>query len=188
MLARELERALAADLRAETVERYLRSLADSLLLRLVLPLEIRLRRTRGRPKICLADHALRASWLQEIIPLDPRALARQPELTVVAGHLAESALGTALCSIPGLDVAHLPARDDEPEVDFVLSPGDVRIPLEVKYQRRIDPLRDTESLRTFIEKAAHRAPFGLLVTQTDDAAVDDPRIVTLPLSSLLLLR
>jgi hypothetical protein len=32
------------------------------------------------------------------------------------------------------------------------------------------------------------APFGVLVTQSDDAAADDPRIVTLPLSSLLLLR
>jgi predicted AAA+ superfamily ATPase len=66
--------------------------------------------------------------------------------------------------------------------------GDVRIPLEVKYQRRIDPLRDTEGLRTFIEKTVNRAPFGLLVTQTDDVSIDDPRIVALPLSSFLLLR
>ena len=188
LLVREVRRALVADLGGDSVERHLRALADSLLLRLVPPLELRLRRGRGRPKICLADHALRASWLQEDIPLDPPTLARKPELTVVAGHLAESALGTALCSIPGLDVAHLPARNGEPEVDFVLTTGDVRIPIEVKYQRRIDPLRDTESLRTFIEKAAYRAPFGLLVTQTDEATVDDPRIVALPLSSFLLLR
>lgn len=44
----------------------------------------------------------------------------------------------------------------------MLSVGTAKIPLEVKYQRRIDPPRDTEGLRTFI--------------------------VSLPLSSLLLLR
>jgi hypothetical protein len=32
-----------------------------------------------------------------------------------------------------------------------------------------------------------RSPFGILITQSDDDRVDDPRIVTLPLSSLLLL-
>jgi len=60
--------------------------------------------------------------------------------------------------------------------------------LEVKYQRRIDPLADTEGLRTFIEKKVNHAPFGLLITQEDSGAVDDPRIVTLPLSTLMLLR
>ena len=58
----------------------------------------------------------------------------------------------------------------------------------MKYQRRIDPLADTEGLRTFIEKSVNNAPFGILVTQTDDAPVLDPRIVALPLSSLMLLR
>lgn len=188
LFVREVRRALETNVRADVVERHLRSLADSLLLRLVPPLEIRLRRTRGRPKICLADHALRVSWTQEVTPLDPAALAREPDLTVLAGHLAESVLGTTLCSIPGLDVAHLPARNGDPEVDFVLTTGDVRIPLEVKYQRRIRFPRDTEGVRTFIENAAHRAPFGVLVTQTDEATVDDPRLVALPLSSLLLLR
>ena len=43
-------------------------------------------------------------------------------------------------------------------------------------------------LRAFIEKAVYRAPFGILVTQTDEPASDDPRIVSLPLSSLLLMR
>jgi hypothetical protein len=70
----------------------------------------------------------------------------------------------------------------------VLTIGTRRIPLEVKYQRRIDPLADTEGLRAFIERRVNNAPFGLLVTQTDTDAVIDPRIVALPLSSLLLLR
>ena len=48
--------------------------------------------------------------------------------------------------------------------------------------------RDTEGLRSFIENAVDNSPFDLLVTQTDNQPVPDPRIVTLPLSSLKLLR
>jgi predicted AAA+ superfamily ATPase len=80
------------------------------------------------------------------------------------------------------------ARGDQPEIDFVLTIGTKRIPLEVKYQKRIDPLRDTEGLRTFLEKSVNNAPFGILVTLTDTEEVVDPRIVTLPLSTLMLLR
>jgi predicted AAA+ superfamily ATPase len=93
-----------------------------------------------------------------------------------------------LATISQLDLAHVPSRGAEPEVDFVLTIGTRRIPLEVKYRTRIDPLADTEGLRTFLEKRVNNAPFGLLVTQTDQETVDDPRIVSLPLSSLLLLR
>jgi hypothetical protein len=39
-----------------------------------------------------------------------------------------------------------------------------------------------------IEKTVYRAPFGVIVTQLDEPASDDPRIVSLPLSTLLLLR
>jgi hypothetical protein len=60
--------------------------------------------------------------------------------------------------------------------------------MEIKYQRKVEPLADTEGLRAFVERSVNNAPFGLLVTQTDTDAVTDPRIVTLPLSSLLLLR
>ena len=66
--------------------------------------------------------------------------------------------------------------------------GTKRSPLEVKYQRRLDPLRDTESLRTFLEKSVNNAPFGLLVCQTDTEDILDPRIIALPLASLMLLR
>ena len=69
----------------------------------------------------------------------------------------------------------------------VLTLGTVRIPLEVKYQRRIDPLRDTEGMRTFMEKAVNNAPFGLLITQSP-VTLADPRIIPVPLSTLLLLR
>jgi len=49
-------------------------------------------------------------------------------------------------------------------------------------------MRDTEGLRSFIERAVNNAPFGLLITQDDSPQVVDPRVITLPLSSLLLLR
>jgi len=188
LFAREAQRALAVDIGPLRVNHYLRFLADSLLVRLIEPLEIRLKRRRGNAKICLADHALRASWLQEIIPLHPDGLAGEPHLQTLAGHIAESVAGTVLSTIAHLDIAHLPAREDQLEVDYVLTIGTKRIPLEVKYQRRIDPLADTEGLRTFLEKTVNNAPFGVLVTQTDVENVVDPRIVTLPLSSLMLLR
>ncbi|MCS7177572.1 MAG: hypothetical protein NZ960_08205, partial [Candidatus Kapabacteria bacterium] len=67
--------------------------------------------------------------------------------------------------------------------------GEYRIPVEVKYRQRIDAHRDTIGLRAFIEKTVYRAPFGVLVTLSDDTVPDiDPRIVVLPLSSLLLMR
>jgi predicted AAA+ superfamily ATPase len=188
VFAREAQRALGANVGPQRIGHYLRFLGDTLLLRLIEPLEIRLKRKRGNPKICLADHGLRASWLQEIVPLEPADLAASPHLSTLAGHIAESVVGATLCTVPSLDIAHLPARGGEPEIDFVMTIGTKRIPLEVKYQKTVDPLRDTEALRTFIEKAVNNAPFGLLITQSDDTPVVDPRLVTMPLATFMLLR
>jgi predicted AAA+ superfamily ATPase len=168
---------------------YLHLLEDALLISLVEPLEIRRKKQKGQPKICLCDHALRASWLQESIPLTPEALQRSPHLSDQAGRLAESIVGYYFRSIPSLDLAWHPHRSSvEPEVDFILTVGEHRIPLEVKYRQQIDWLRDTKGMRFFLEKAVYNAPFGILVTLTDDVTVLDPRIVTLPLSSMLLMR
>ena len=188
LLADEARRSLNANIGDQRVSHYLRFLGDTLLLRLIPPLEIRLKRRRGSPKLCLVDHGLRASWLQEYIPLTPDALAAQPELTAMAGHLAESIFGSVSATIPGLDIAHYPERGPDREVDFVLTIGDRRIPVEIKYQRRIDPIRDTGGIRSFIEKTANYAPFGLLITQDDAPPALDPRIVTMPLSSFMLIR
>jgi predicted AAA+ superfamily ATPase len=106
----------------------------------------------------------------------------------LAGHLAESVVGAYLAGIPHLDLAHFPERATEPEVDFVLTIGERRIPLEVKYRRRIDPHRDTVGLRSFLETTHYNAPFAVLVTMNDDVAVADPRIIPLSLASLLLAR
>jgi hypothetical protein len=183
----EIRRAMAANIGWQRINTYLKFLDGTLLLRLIEPLELRLKRRRGPSKVCLCDHALRAAWLQENIPLTPDGLATHPHLTDLAGRIAESTAGYFLRSIIGLDVAHFPERGAEPEVDFVLTVGEQRIPLEVKYRRRIDH-RDTVGLRSFMEKSHYNAPFGLLVTLLDEAASDDPRIISLPLSTLLLLR
>ncbi len=188
IFVQKLRTALSANVGWQRVLAYLRFLNDTLLIRLGQPLELRLKRRKGSPKICLCDHALRASWLEEVIPITPDGLRASPHLSDLAGHIAESIVGYFLGSIPGLDVAWFPERGIEPEVDFVITVGEHRIPLEVKYRQRIDEQRDTLGLRAFIEKTVYNAPFGILVTLSDDAKVADPRIVTLPLSSLLLMR
>ena len=183
----EVRRAMHASIGWQRILAYLRFLDGTLLLRLIEPLELRLKKRRGATKLCLCDHALRAAWLQELVPLDPDALAVQPHLADLAGRIAESVAGYFLRSMVGLQVAHFPERAAEPEVDFVLTIGEQRIPLEVKYRRQVSH-NDTLALRAMIERTVYRAPFGILVTQQEEPGTDDPRIVSLPLSTLLLLR
>ncbi len=184
----ETRQALQSSVSWNRILSYLKVLDGSLLLKLVHPLELRLKRKLGNDKLCLCDHVLRASWLEEVIPLDAKGLAAAPHLSDLAGHLAESVTGYFLSSLPHLDVSHFPERSAEPEVDFILGVGDTRIPLEVKYRQRIDPHRDTIGIRAFLEKTVYNAPFGVLVTLHDGVKVPDPRIVAVSLPSLLLMR
>ena len=184
----EIQQALAGNIGWNRVLTYLRFLDGTLLIRLVQPIELRLKRRKAPAKLCLSDHTLRAAWLQEIIPLDSDGLTANPHLTDIAGHMAESTLGYFLASIPNLDVSHFPTRGPEPEVDFVITIGTKRIPIEVKYRKRIDPLGDTRGLRAFLEKAVYNAPFGLFVTLDDDVSIPDPRIIPISLSSFLWIR
>ncbi len=187
-LQAEIRQALHANVGPQRLNSYLRFLDGALLLKLIRPLEIRLKRRKGHAKLCLVDHGLRASWLEEVVPLAPEALAASSHLADLAGHLAESVVGAFLSGIPHLDVAHFPERPAEPEIDFVLTIGERRIPVEVKYRRQIDPFRDTVGLRSFLERTNYNAPFGILVTMMDLPSLDDPRIVPVPLASLLLCR
>jgi hypothetical protein len=184
----ELRSVLYANIGWQRVLAYLKFLNNTLLIRLVQPLELRLKKRKGQPKLCLCDHSLRASSLQEIIPITSEGLRQAPHLSDLAGHLAESITGYFLGSMPGLDLAWFPQRGAEPEVDFIINVGEYRIPLEVKYQQRIDSHRDTIGLRAFIEKTVNNAPFGILLTLSDGDSVADPRIIMLPLSSFLLMR
>jgi len=185
---REARETAGGNVGEQKVRHYIQFLHDTLLIRLIEPLEIRLKRRRSAAKICLADHGLRRSWLHETVPLVPEDLARAPHLGTIAGHIVESIVGAALKSITHLNVQYSPARKGEPEVDFVLTFGTKRIPIEVKYQRRIDPVRDAENLRSFVDRRENEAPFALLITQTDGVEMLDPRVVTISLPSFLLLR
>ncbi len=184
----EIRQALGGNIGWNRILTYLRFLDGALLLKLIRPLELRLKRRKGYSKVCLCDHGLRASWLQEVIPLDEQGLAAAPHLADLAGHIAESVVGFFLAGIPHLDLAHFPERGAEPEVDYVLTIGEHRIPLEVKYRRHIDPQRDTVGLRAFVEKSVYKAAFGILVTMRDDVQLKDPRLVAISLPSLLFLR
>lgn len=185
---RELQQSLAANIGWSRILDYLKFLDGTLLLQMVQPLELRLKKKKSPAKLCVCDHALRASWLQETVPLTSQALADAPHLTDLAGRIVEGVLGYQLSTVPNLEVAHLPARDDQPEVDFVLTIGTRRVPIEVKYRRRIDPVEDTRGLTAFLERSVHNASFGLLVTLEDDVPLRDPRILTMSLSQLLWLR
>jgi len=187
-LATEAQWSLAANIGPQRIRHYIEFLDRSLLIRSIQPLEIRLKRRRGYCKLCLCDHALRAAWLQEVIPLDPGELDRSPHLHDLAGRIAESVVGYYLCSLTGPSIAHLPESGPDPEVDYVMTIGDRRIPVEVKYRRVLDPIRDTIGLRAFLEKSVNNAPFALLIARDDAPPVPDPRIVVLSLPALLLVR
>ncbi|MBL0928246.1 MAG: ATP-binding protein [Phycisphaerales bacterium] len=186
----QVRQALSADVGWTRLLAYLKFLDGAMLLKLVEPLELRLKRRRGAAKICLCDHALRAAWLQEQVPLTAPALASAIWAGDLAGHIAESITGYFLAGLPHLGLKHFPERGSEPEVDFVMVIGEHRIPVEVKFRQRIDPHRDTQGIRAFLEKSVYNAPFGLMVTMRDEApeAVRDPRIITISLPSLLLMR
>jgi len=186
-LAQEISLSSGEDADLEEVAHYLQVLADTALIRL-LPWPLLNRNRAWDPlKICLADHALRASWLQERVPLAPDVVDDGPELTTLAGRMAQSVLGATASVIRGLDADRVPTPPREPDLDFVLEVGDQQIPVQVNYRRRINPVRDTRGIRAFVEEPAKRAPFGFLITRKDGPAIDDPRIVAMPLSTFMLL-
>ncbi len=189
-LASEARERLQANVGDQRVRHYLDFLDSSLLVRAVQPLETRLKKQRSSPRLCICDHGVRAAWLQESIPLVPAELARAPHLSTVAGHLVESIVGYYLSTLTGLDLAHLPERPDQPEIDFVVTAGTRRLPIEVKYQQRVDAVRDTTGLVSFMNKPANEAHTGLLICQPGSRVTGepDPRIAIVQLPDFLLVR
>src|SRR5207237_3312389 len=84
--------------------------------------------------------------------------------STLAGHIVESVIGFYLKGIAGIDVSWFPERHGEPEIDFVLTIGTARLPIEVKYTRRLKP-KDLRGLEAFCRQPKYNAPFGLLITQ-----------------------
>ena len=131
----------------------------------------------------IASHHLKIS----VAPTQEFGPFPNPELTTLARHMAQSVLGATASVIRGLDTDRLPTPPREPYLDFVLEVGDQQIPVQVNYRRSIDPVRDTRGIRAFVENPAKRAPYGLLITRADAPAIDDSRIVAMPLSTFMLL-
>jgi predicted AAA+ superfamily ATPase len=184
-LAKEAREEMEANVGVNRIRAYIEFLDNSLLLRAINPHEMRLKKRRGAPKFCLSDHALRAAWLNEVVPLDVAGLERAPEQQDLAGRVAESTAGYFLAGL-GLPVTYLPPRASSPEVDFLLTAGDHRVPIEIKFRRSIVPERDTLGLTAFLSKKVHRASVGVLVTQTDMVEAMPDRTVAVPLKALLL--
>ena len=186
-LAQEAGLSSGEDADPEEVGQYVQALVDTALIRLLPWPVLDLDRPQDAIKLCLADHALRASWLQERVPLGPDAVDAGPELTTLVGRMAQSVIGTTASVIRGFDTDRVPAPPRESDLDFVLEAGDQQIPVQVQYRRSIDPVRDTPGIRAFVEEPAKRAPFGLLITRADVPSIEDHRIVGMPLSTFMLL-
>lgn len=140
------------------------------------------------PKLCICDHFVRDGVLQETIPISPKELKNANDAVCTqAGHIVESIVGYYLRGMPGIDVAWFPVRSKEPEIDFVVSLGMQRLPIEVKYRRTLDATADCDGLRTFTSKQHYEAPFGIVITQ-DEAGEVDEKIVAVPASTFLLLK
>jgi len=186
-LADEIRTTHDANVGDERVRNYLDFLGGALLVRLIRPLEVRLKKQRSAPKICLVDHAIRAAYLGEDVSIAPEDLASDPASSELAGHLAESIVGAHLSSITHLDLSWFPERSKEPEVDFVVTEGTARIPIEVKYRSRLDPKRDLVGMTSFLDRDVYGAAFGVVVTREEHPPVEDPRIIPVSLRNLLMM-
>ena len=161
-------------------------LENTLLIRLLKPLEIGRKRNTSPPTICLCDHFIRYALLREEIPLVPLLLKGKNEtLATQAGHLVEGIVGNMFASTQGVDAFFFPKRENEPEVDVVLSIGVKHLPIEVKYRNKISQ-SDLSGLRSFCGKAHYDAPFGIVVTQTQAGEIA-PGIIAVPAKALLVL-
>ena len=187
-LAEEVGAVLQKAVSVSRIATAMQFLTDSMLVHAIPPLELLQKKHASSPKLCLCDHFVRNGVLQETIPLAPSALRDVPEaVSSQAGHLIESVVGYFVCGIPGLEVSWYPARGDEPEVDFVLTIGLQRIPVEVKYRRGRPRGHDLDGIESFCEKSHYNAPFGLVITQQTEGPLGD-RAVAIPAATFLLVR
>ena len=172
----------------KSVQRAIRFLADSLLVQEIPPLEALAKRQSHPPKLCLCDHFVRDGWLQETVPIAPRILASADQaVSTIAGHVIESVIGYYLKGIPGVDVSWFPQRKNEPEVDFIVTMGLHRLPIEVKYRRSRPGGADLAGIYSFCGQPKYNAPFGLVITQDISGQLDE-HAIAVPAYAFLALR
>ena len=107
-------------------------------------------------------------------------------VSTLAGHVMESVIGYYLKGITGLDVAWLPEREHEqqPEIDYVLTIGLKRVPIEVKYVRGKLSKSHFAPLERFCSNPKYNAAFGLLITQETSGRLTDS-VIALPAAAFL---
>ncbi len=166
------------------IRQYLSFLDGALLLRQIRALEARGHTPKAAARLMVSDLGVRRAVLAERVPLHPVEQGAEP---VAAGHLAENVLAIALMAMSAGELTWSPERRRRPEVDLVLTVGGTRVPIEVKFRRKVQAA-DLDGLHAFLDAGLH-APFGVLITR-DDAVELPPlgdRVVALPLASALLL-
>lgn len=187
-IQKEVQDVLGSGVGEKSVADAISFLADALLLHKICPLEALAKKQSHPPKLCLCDHFVREAWLQERIPIAPRYLAREQQaISTIAGHVVESDIGFFLRGISGLDVSWFPERAGEPEVDFVLTLGMRRLPIEVKYCRGNPSRNDLAGLASFCRQPKYNAKFGLLITQELAGPIDES-VIAVPAYAILAVR
>lgn len=187
-IAGELQDLLKSPVPKSKIAEAIQFLADSLLVYEVKPQEMLQKKQTHPSKLCVCDHFVRDGILQETLPLDPDAIRKSNEaVSGQVGHVIESVLGYFLKGVPGVELAWFPERSNEPEVDFVLTVGTSRIPIEVKYRRDKPNKAAIAGLESFCSKSAYAAPFGIVVTQAFEGPIGDC-VIAVPASTFLLLR
>jgi predicted AAA+ superfamily ATPase len=160
-------------------------LSDSMLMCQIPPLEIAKKTQSQGNKLCLCDHFLRQAWLQEVVPISPRSLVDAHETVLtLTGHLVEGIIGYYLNAISGLDMAWFPARQNEPEIDFVVTMGLKRLPIEIKYRRGKPKNGDLMGIKSFCKQKKYNAEFGLVITQEYAGPIGD-NVIAIPASTFL---
>ena len=186
-IGRGVRDVLSSGVSDRTIHDALKFLAHALLVYEIPPLEALVKRQPHPSKLCLCDHFVREAWFQEQVPLAPQELAKAPEaVATTAGHIIESDIGYYLKGIPGVNISWLPRRGEEPELDFVLTIGLKRIPVEAKYCR-CRHAGDSAGIRWFCDQAKYNAPFGLLVTQ-ELSGPQNEKVIAVPAYAMLCVR
>jgi predicted AAA+ superfamily ATPase len=177
-IAQELQNNVSATLKPSQIRNFIDFFVDSLLINVIEPLEHGLKRAKNSVRICLCDHAIRASWLHEPIPLYDNNI--NPTL---AGHLMESIIGNYLSTVEGLGISFVAPTENEREVDLVMGIGDMHIPIEIKYR---NTPKDIGGIKEFMAKKHNNAPFGIIITKEDSWVKDN--LVAIPAKQFLLLK
>ena len=184
-LINEINRIYEKNVRKVDILESLKYLEDSMLISLVPPLELGKKRQMEGNKICLCDHFIRQAWLQEVVPISSRLLEDATEsVSTLAGQIIEGIIGYHLNTISGLDIAWFPARQKEPEIDYVLTMGLKRLPIEVKYRRGKPKNGDLAGIKEFCRQKKYNAEFGLVITQEYTGSIGDT-VIAIPASTFL---